>query len=98
MHDAVLDGVNHPMVLRLNMVPTGQHAHTGFMERLEKQTGVLDHISPIPDLASAYYTPHSAVIRSIYKHYPTEFDKRLGANPDRVHALWAGFYSRYTRE
>eukprot|EP00959_Pyramimonas_sp_CCMP1952_P003377 70312-Pyramimonas_sp.AAC.1 len=44
MADAMRDGLNHPMVVRVAQVGEGGHAHVGLMTLLENRTQILDQI------------------------------------------------------
>jgi hypothetical protein len=97
MADAVADGMQHPMVVRMSGVMASQHAHQGFMDLLRANTAVLDDIRPISGAAggaASHILPPSSIIRCLYQHYPDEFTDRFGADPRRVAAFWENMYNR----
>lgn len=98
MEDAVTDGLNHPMVVRLSRIQPSQHAHQSLMVVLKECTAVVDDIRSIDgaigETGTQMLAP-SSIIKRLYKHYPLEFNRRLGAgDPARVRCFWEQLYKQ----
>lgn len=101
MDDAVSDGLNHPMVVRLSRLQGGQHANQSLVALLRENTPVFDDIGEVcggGGGGDSFLKP-SAIIGRLYRHYPGEFARRLGADAGRVRSFWENlFQGRNRRE
>ena len=90
MRDAVFDGLEHPMVGRLNSLRPSQHAHNDLVKLLEKDTMAIGLVESVPGArAGDAHAPSSMVRPSAYiaalRHYSaSEFARRLGCDRSRL--------------
>ena len=93
-HNAKVDGVTHPMVLRIAACWSEQtlyRCHSNIVSLLES-CGIGQLITKVP---GATLTTHcvlpSTYIRVMQSMYPHEFKLRLGADKRKLKEFWASF-------
>ena len=97
--NARADGLRHVMVDRLAGVRPGAHAQEDLREMLNG-VGIFGMQTEldVSDLATKMLLP-SSLIKLIFKNYPREFERRLGANSGKLRAFWGEFLANArTRE
>ena len=95
MANAVKDGMQHPMIVRINNICTleTQHkANHGMLAVLET-TGIPDLISKLDGPVSDLVLP-STWAKLLCDNYPHEFRRRLGADPTLTLEFWTDFLKR----
>ena len=96
MRDAVSDGLQHTMVIRMSQVPRDNHAHEGMMALIRRRTAVLDDIRIIDvsdDGAPSHILLPSVMFRTLHRWCPQQFVRRLGADSGRLAEFWKRLYS-----
>ena len=96
VRNAISDGMNDPLLLRLGRVGQGQNAHTGLMSVLT-EVGVLGMLSPIADSSWKHCVLPSTWIRHLSLNSPRDFRLSLGADVYRTRSFWESFMENADR-
>ncbi len=90
----------HMMVRKLAEIGEGQHAHAGLQALLE---GIGVGAAQRTDLEASVYTTTmllpSTVVKLLFREYPRDFKRLLGADTNKLRDFWTTFLARpRTRE
>ena len=93
MKDALADGLNHPMIVRLAAVRPS-HANDDIIRLLLQETKLLEYISHIPRSYVTHMLLPSRIITALHRFYPEKFSVMFGADVTRLEAFWRGLMAR----